>query len=129
MVIVVIRCALSRKPAADILFERRIVIRHQTVRPRRMWFGPMIAAKIRKRPIHHRSFSRRRWHLDQVIVRINRETHSLKRAPDHKSEMLHGFGEAALGWQNRATAPIDWRQSAPNVVNRPEPQTKNQACR
>jgi len=33
-------------------------------------FGPMFAAEIRKRCIHHRSHSCWRWHLDEVFVRI-----------------------------------------------------------
>ena len=50
----------------DILFERGIDICHETVR---FWwnrFGPMFANEIRKRRVHHRSFSQWRWHLDEV---------------------------------------------------------------
>ena len=31
----------------------------------------MFAAEIRKRRVHHRSYSQWRWHLDEVFVRIN----------------------------------------------------------
>ena len=51
----------------------------------------MFAAEIRKRRIHHRSFSRWRWHLDEVFVRINGETHYLWRAVDHEGEVLEVF--------------------------------------
>ena len=34
----------------------------------------LFAAEIRKRRIHHRSFSQWRWHLDEVFVRINGES-------------------------------------------------------
>ncbi len=72
----------------DLLFERGIDICHETVR---FWwnrFGPMFAAEIRKRRIHHHSYSRWRWHLDEVFVRINGETHYLWRAVDHEGEVL-----------------------------------------
>ncbi len=48
----------------------------------------LFAAEIRKRRIHHRSFSQWRWHLDEVFVRINGETHYLWRAVDHEREIL-----------------------------------------
>jgi putative transposase len=75
----------------DLLFERGIDIRHETVR---FWwnrFGPMFAAEIRKRRVHRGSFSRWHWHLDEVFVRINGETHYLWRAADHEGEVLEVF--------------------------------------
>jgi len=51
----------------------------------------MFAAAIRKRRLHHRSFSQWRWHLDEVFVRINGETHYLWRAVDHEGEVLEVF--------------------------------------
>lgn len=52
---------------------------------------PMFAAAIRKRRLHHRSFSQWRWHLDEVFVRINGETQYLWRAVDHEGEVLEVF--------------------------------------
>jgi putative transposase len=40
----------------------------------------MFAAQIRKRRVRQRSFSSWRWHLDEVFVTINGETHYLWRA-------------------------------------------------
>jgi putative transposase len=54
-------------------------------------FGPMFANEIRKRRLHRRSFSHWRWHLDEVFVRINGETHYLWRALDHEGEVLEVF--------------------------------------
>ncbi len=51
----------------------------------------MYAAEIRKRRIHHSSHSQWRWHLDEVFVRINGETHYLWRAVDHEGEVLEVF--------------------------------------
>ena len=51
----------------------------------------MFAAEIRKRRIHYRSYSPWRWHLDEVFVRINGETHYLWRAVDHEGKVLEVF--------------------------------------
>ena len=64
------------------------------LRSRRFWwdrFGPMFANEIRKRRIHRRSYSQWRWHLDEVFVKINGETHYLWRAVDHEGEVLEVF--------------------------------------
>jgi putative transposase len=90
-VMMYIRYPLSLRQVEDLLHERGIDISHETVR---FWwnrFGPMFAAGIRKRRIHHRSYSQWRWHLDEVFVRINGETHYLWRAVDHEGEVLEVF--------------------------------------
>ncbi len=90
-VMMYIRYPLSLRQGEDVLFERGIDICHETVR---FWwnrFGPMFAATIRKRRIHHRSFSQWLWHLDEVFVRINGETYYLWRAVDHEGEVLEVF--------------------------------------
>jgi putative transposase len=86
-----IRYPLSLRQVEDLLFERGIDICHETIRYWWNRFGPMFAAAIRKRRIHHRSFSQWRWHLDEVFVRINGETHYLWRAVDHEGEVLEVF--------------------------------------
>jgi putative transposase len=90
-VMMYIRYPLSLRQVEDLLHERGIDICHETVR---FWwnrFGPMFAAAIRKRRIHHRSYSQWRWHLDEVFVKINGETHYLWRAVDHEGEVLEVF--------------------------------------
>ena len=91
VVMMYIRYPLSLRQVEDILFERGIDICHETVR---FWwnrFGPMFASEIRKRRVHHRSFSQWRWQLDEVFVTINGETHYLWRAVDHEGEVLEVF--------------------------------------
>ena len=118
VVMMYIRYPLSLRQVEDLLFERGIDICHETVR---FWwnrFGPMFAAEIRKRRIHHRSFSCWRWHLDEVFVRINGETHYLWRAVDHEGEVLEVFAtkrrdrRAALKFLKRAMK----RYGRPKVV-------------
>jgi transposase-like protein len=91
-VMMYIRYPLSLRQVEDLLFERGIDICHETVR---FWwnrFGPMFAAAIRRRRIQqHRCYSQWRWHLDEVFVRINGETHYLWRAVDHEGEVLEVF--------------------------------------
>jgi putative transposase len=107
-VMMYVRYPLSLRQVEDLLFERGIAICHETVR---FWwnrFGPMFAAEIRKRRIYHRSYSRWRWHLDEVFVRINGEMHYLWRAVDHEGEVLEVFAtkrrdrKAALEFLKRA---------------------------
>ncbi len=107
-VMMYIRYSLSLRQVEDLLFERGIDICHETVR---FWwnrFGPMFAAEIRKRRVHHRSYSQGRWHLGEVFVKINGETHHLWRAVDHEGEVLEVFAakrrdrKAALKFLKRA---------------------------
>ena len=51
----------------------------------------MFAAEIGKRRVFHGSHSNWRWHLDEVFVRINGETHYPWRAVDHEGEVLEVF--------------------------------------
>ena len=108
-VMMYIRYPLSLRQVEDLLFERGIDICHETVR---FWwnrFGPMFAAEIRRRRIQQRRcYSQWRWHLDEVFVRINGETHYLWRAVDHEGEVLEVFATkrrdriAALSFLKRA---------------------------
>jgi putative transposase len=117
-VMMYIRYPLSLRQVEDLLFERGIDICHETVR---FWwnrFGPMLAAEIRKRRVHHQSHSRWRWHLDEVFVRINGETYYLWRAVDHEGEVLEAFvtkrrdRKAALRFMRKAMK----RYGRPEVV-------------
>jgi len=74
------------------LFERGIDVCHETVR---LWwnrFGPLFAADIRRQRVSRvRGFRQWRWHLDEMYVKINAETHYLWRAIDHEGEILESF--------------------------------------
>ena len=117
-VMMYIRYPLSLRQVEDLLHERGVDICHETVR---FWwnrFGPMFAAEIRKRRVQKRSYSTWRWHLDEVFVRINGETHYLWRAVDHEGEVLEVFAtkrrdrKAALQFLKRAMK----RYGRPKVV-------------
>lgn len=75
-----VRFPLSLRNVEDLLHERGIDISHETVR---FWwnrFGPMFAAEIRQRRVERiRNCRQWRWHLDEIYVKINGETHYLWR--------------------------------------------------
>ena len=91
-VMMYIRFPLSLRNVEDLLHERGIDISHETVR---FWwnrFGPLFAAEIRKKRVSQmRAYSNWQWHLDEVFVRINGETHYLWRAVDHEGEVLESY--------------------------------------
>ncbi len=79
----------------------------------------MFAAEIRKkRSALMRGSTQWRWHLDEVFVRINGETHYLWRAVDHEGEVLEAFvtkkrdRKVALGFLKKAMK----RYGRPEVV-------------
>ena len=92
VVMLYVRFPLSLRNVEDLLAERGIGICHETVR---MWwnrFGPMFAADIKRQRISRmRGFRNWRWHVDEVFVKINGETHYLWRAVDQEGEILESY--------------------------------------
>ncbi|MEM1053622.1 MAG: IS6 family transposase [Pseudomonadota bacterium] len=92
VVMLYVRYPLSLRNVEDLLFERGIDICHETVR---LWwnrFGPMFAADIKRQRISRmKGYTNWRWHVDEVFVKINGETHYLWRAVDHEGEMLESY--------------------------------------
>ena len=87
-----IRFPLSLRNVEDLLHERGIEISHETVRYWWNRFGPTFAAEIRRRRVDRMKTSRHwRWHLDEMFVKINGDTHYLWRAVDHEGEVLESF--------------------------------------
>lgn len=89
VVLMYVRFPLSLRNVEDLLHERGIDLCHETVR---LWwnrFGPMFAADIRSQRVSRmRGIRHWKWHVDEVYVRINGETHYLWRAVDHEGEVL-----------------------------------------
>lgn len=87
-----VRFPLYLRNVEDLLHERSIDVSYETIR---FWwnrFGPLFAAEIKKRWISNpQSHPNWRWHLDEVFVKINGETHYLWRAVDHEGEFLESF--------------------------------------
>ena len=92
VVMMYVRFPLSLRNVEDLLFECGIDICHETVR---FWwnrFGPMFAADIKRQRISRmRGYRHWRWHVDEVFVKINGETHYLWRAVDHEGVVLESY--------------------------------------
>ena len=91
-VMMYVRFPLSLRNVEDLLHERGIDICHETVRYWWNRFGPIFAHEIRKKRMHpNPKHSNWKWHLDEVFVKINSETHYLWRAVDHEGEVLEAY--------------------------------------
>ena len=84
-----IRYPLSLRQVEDILHERGIDICHETVRYWWNKFGNIFAKDLKKKSLNRPS--NWRWHIDEVFVKINGETHYLWRAVDHEGTVLDCF--------------------------------------
>ena len=118
-VMMYIRFPLSLRNVEDLLHERGIDISHETVRYWWNRFGPMFAAEIRQRRVERmRSFTPWQWHLDELFVKINGETHYLWRAVDHEGEVLEGLchvnrsghKRVGVGSSKLPPLPASWRR-------------------
>jgi len=91
-VMMYVQFPLSLRNVEDLLDERGIDVSHETVR---FWwnrFGPLFAGEIRRQRVDRmRSGTRWQWHLDEVFVKINGDTHYLWRAVDHEGQVLESF--------------------------------------
>ncbi len=62
---------------------------HETVRYWWNRFGPMFASEIRRKRVQQlRAFSKWKWHVEEVFVKVNGERHYLSRVVDHEGEVL-----------------------------------------
>jgi len=139
VVMMYIRYPLSLGQVEEILFERRIDICHETVR---FWwnrFGPMFAAEIRKRRLHHRSYRSAmkqignaahqecgRWYNNRAENShqpFRRRERAMQKFRDgkilQKFASIHNhfnhdryLNRRGIFKQNRAAALAEWRQLA-----------------
>ena len=66
------------------LAERGLDVSYETVRRWVLKFGPLIARRLRRQ----RPQPSKRWHLDEMVVRIAGKRMYLWRAVDHEGEVL-----------------------------------------
>ena len=79
-----LRFTLSFRDVEEMLAERGIIVTYESIRRWVLAFGPAIARRIRaQRPKPHR-----RWHLDEIFVRIGGKQMYLWRAVDAEGEVL-----------------------------------------
>ncbi len=88
-VMLYIRFPLSLRNVEDLLHERGIDVSHETVRYWWNRFGLLFASEIRQKRVQKlRAFSKWKWHVDEVFVKVNGKRHYLWRAVDHEGEVL-----------------------------------------
>src|SRR3979411_3025163 len=75
-----LRFTLSYRDVEDLLAERGLEVSYETVRRWGLKFGPMSARRLRQR----RPRPSDRWHLDEMVVRIDRSPMYLWPARDHE---------------------------------------------
>src|SRR5258707_6601717 len=81
-----LRFTLSYRDVEELLAERGIVVSYETIRRWVTTFGPQIAGRLRaRRPVPHR-----RWHLDEMFVRIGGKQMYLWRAVDGEGRGSQG---------------------------------------
>src|SRR5205085_206732 len=79
-----LRFTLSYRDVEELLAERGLDVSYETVRRWVLKFGPMIARRLRGQ----RPQPSKRWHLDEMVVRIAGKRMYLWRAVDHEGEVL-----------------------------------------
>jgi transposase-like protein len=85
-----LRFTLSYRDVEDLLAERGVEVSYETIRRWVATFGPVIARRLRaRRPVPHR-----RWHLDEMFVRIGGKQMCLWRAVDAEGEVLEVLVQA-----------------------------------
>lgn len=92
-----LRFTLSFRDVEDLLAERGIAVSYETVQRWVTYFGPMIAADLRKRqPKPHTA-----WHLDEVYLKIDGRMAYL-RSPSRQSVRVRATGSFCLQSSRRA---------------------------
>src|ERR1700747_1520091 len=110
-----LRFTLSYRDVEELLAERGLDVSYETIRRWVATFGPRIARRLRAgRPVPHR-----RWHLDEMFVRIAGKQMDLWRAVDAEGEVLEVLVQANRDHRAAAKllrkplkrqgiAPIEW---------------------
>ncbi len=78
------RFPLSYRDVEELLAERGVIISYETIRRWCVKFGQGYANALRRRCPRRGD----KWHLDEVFIRINGETHYLWRAVDQDGHVL-----------------------------------------
>jgi putative transposase len=78
------RFHLSFRDVQDLLAERGVIVSHESIRQWSTKFGATFAAGLRRR----RARPGDKWHIDEVLLKINGRRHWLRRAVDRQTRQL-----------------------------------------
>jgi putative transposase len=85
-VMMYVRFPLSLRNIEDLSHQRGIEVSHETIRFRWNRFGPMFVAEICTKWVSRiHAYSNWKWHLDEVLVKTNGQTHHLWKAVDREA--------------------------------------------
>lgn len=88
-VMLYVRFPLLLRSIEDLLHESAIDVSHENVRYWWNRFGPMFVSEIRKKWVQQmQAYSKWKWHVDEIFVKINGKRHYLWRAVDREGEVL-----------------------------------------
>jgi putative transposase len=96
------RFPLSLRMVEDMLAFRGIVVSHETLRQWGRKFGQAFANQIRRRLPQAGD----KWHLDEVVLKINGVTHWLWRAVDQTGMVLDVLVQTMREEEAGATLPL-----------------------
>ena len=116
-----LRFTLSYRDVEDLLAERGLDVSYETVRRWVGKFGPAIARNLRQVRCKPSS----RWHLDEMVVRINGRRMYLWRAVDDEGEVLEVLIQSR---RNKGRGRQAHPQAAPETGLRPHPGHDRQAA-
>ena len=110
---------MSLRNVEDLLHECGFEISHEMVRYWWNRFGPKFAAEIRSKRVERtRATHHWQWHLDEVFVKINGETHYLWRAVDHEGAVLESVVTKTRDRKAAARKTISNRHRQADVLRR-----------
>ena len=103
----------------DLLHEPWIDVSYESVRYLWHRFGYHFASEIKKRRAGGMQSSNWRWHLDEVVVRINGERHYLWRAVNHEGEVLESYVTKKIDKKKvlKLMKKAMWRYGSPNEID------------
>ena len=114
-----VRFPLSLRNVEDLLHERAADVSYESVRCWWHRFGSNFAHEIIKRRAGGMQSSNWRWHLDEVVVRINGERHYLWRAVNHEGEVLESYVTKKIDKKKvlKLMKKAMWRYGSPNEID------------
>src|SRR3954470_1386112 len=116
-----LRFTLSYRDVEDLLAERGLDVSYETIRRWVGKFGPAIARNLRQLRCKPSS----RWHLDEMVVRINGRQMYLWRGVDDEGEVLEVLIQRR---RNKAARPQAHPQAAQKARLRPHAGDDRQAA-
>ena len=106
----VFRFPLSFRQVEELMLQRGVVVRYETIRAWCAKFGQAYANQLHRRGARPGD----KWHLDEVFVKINGTIHYPWRAVDQHGNLL----DVLMQPRRNALAPSGWSADCSRACNR-----------